>query len=240
VEYAGEREKYTYSRMMPSSGDDEDMFHPLANRVRDSENQGHHTIMRPEKELAVRVEDVQQLEQGQIALISGGKGGFAQVHPLAIPDQLIQAAASFLRSAPKFAPLPPPAVPPGQPKQGHKKKIAASPQQPKKQQGQQAPGPGTKQKPAAAPVSPAAGQPSNNSGKRAFPQTASGQGTPQQQPGKTQGPAQKPNPAAAATPAPSPAPSPSPQKPTTGGPGQGGQQKKTGGQDDDDVIDFYS
>ena len=228
VEYAGEREKYTYSRMMPGSGDDEDLFHPLANRVRDGEDQGHRTIMRPEKELAVPVEEVQQLEQGQIALISGGKGGFAQVHPLAIPDQLLRAAATFLRAATKFTPLSPPSLPPGQSKQGHKKK-AASPQQ--RKPGQQASGPGTKQK-------PAAGQPSNNSGKRAFPQNASVQGTPQQQPARTQGPMPTPKPGA--TPAPSPAPSSSRPGTTTGGPGQGGQQKKTGDQDDDDVIDFYS
>src|SRR5579884_2801906 len=240
VEYAGEREKYTYSRMMPSSGDDEDMFHPLANRVRDDQDQGHRTIMRPEKELAVPIEDVQQLEQGQIALISGGKGGFAQVHPLAIPDQLIHAAASFLRSAPKFAPLPPPTVPPAPPKQGHKKKIAAAPQQKKQGQPnqQQAPGPGakgpgTKQQTTAAPAAPAPGQQSNNSGKRPFPQNASGRGMPQQQPAPAQGPTPKPS----ATPVQAAAP-PSSQGPT-GGPNQGGQQPKTGDQDDD-VIDFYS
>jgi hypothetical protein len=241
VEYAGEREKYTYSRMMGGSGDDEDMFHPLANRVRDGEDQGHRTIMRPEKELAVPIEEVQQLEPGQIALISGGKGGFAQVHPLAIPDQLIRAAASFIRAAPKFTPLPPPTVPPAKPVQGHKKKIAAAPQQKKPGQPNQqrasgpgAKGPGTKQKTAAAPVSSAPSQQPANSGKRPFPQNTSGQGMPQQQPATAQGATPTPKPAA------TPAPSPSPQKPPTGGLGQGGQHKKTGGQDDDDVIDFYS
>jgi hypothetical protein len=161
VEYAGERDKYAYSRMTGGGVDDEDLLHPLANRVQSDPAQGHQTIMRPEKELAVRVEDVQQLALGQVAVISGGKGGFAQVHPLAIPDVLVRAAASFIASTPKFTPLPPPTRVPGA--GGHKKKIAASPPKPKGgQQGK--------------PKGPAIPQPPAHSGKPAFPQNSNVQG----------------------------------------------------------------
>jgi hypothetical protein len=223
LKYAGEREKFTYSRMIGTGTDDEDMFHPLANRVRDDQGQGHHTVMRPEKELAVPVEDVQQLGVGEIAVISGGKGGFAQVYPLVIPDQLVRTAANFLRSAPKFTPLPPPVYVPPPPK-AQKKKIAASPPKPKGQpgQGNQAQVP-TKPRAVAAPVTNQAGQQTNNSGKRAFAQNAGGQGMPQPP---------TPKPAAPQSALPSSRPG------TTGESGQGGQ-KKTGGEDDD-VIDFYS
>ncbi len=129
VAYAGEREQYAYARVVAGSENDEDVFHPLANHVREERAQGMQTMMRPETVLTVPVEDVQQLERGQIALISGGRGGFVQVYPLAIPEPLIQAATSLLQAAPPFTPLtPPPASPTSaKPKQGRKKKIAASP-----------------------------------------------------------------------------------------------------------------
>lgn len=187
LEYAGERERFTFSRVLGGSGDDEELFHPLANRVHEEGNQAH-TIMRPQKELTVPVEDVQQLELGQIAYICGGKGGFAQVHPLAIPDRLVQTAASYIANAPAFSPLPPPVRIPPPPKQPKKKKIAASPggTPAKKQQAQNA----------ARPVqaTPAPTQQQGGPGKRQPPQAVAAQQIPSPAAGSAgQAGANKPN-----------------------------------------------
>src|SRR5579883_2215547 len=178
LEYAGERERYTYTRMVgdAETESDEEMFHPLANQV------AHRMVpmMRPQKELAVLVEDVQQLELGQVAVISGGKGGFAQVYPLAIPHHLTETAARFIATAPKFKPLPPPTLPPPAPKP-LKKKIAASNNTNKNSNTNNKP----KQKAAAAPGQNPTPPPTTVSRKQSLPQNAGKQPaaqSPQQQP----------------------------------------------------------
>ena len=68
LDYAGERERFTYSRLIGAAESDEEVLHPLANQSYDRSSE-HHTVMHPQKELAVLLEDVLQLELGQIALI---------------------------------------------------------------------------------------------------------------------------------------------------------------------------
>jgi hypothetical protein len=109
IRYAGEREKYAFSRIIGGFGDEEEVLRPTANRAADLTSQ-QHTVMRPEKEYAIRVEDVQQLPPGKIALICGGRGAFSRVHALAIPQQIMQSAQRFIENAPRFQPLPPPTM----------------------------------------------------------------------------------------------------------------------------------
>lgn len=130
VEYAGERERFAFSRMVGGAGDEEELLHPTANRPGDEGDQ--QTIMRPQKELAVPVEEVQRLEVGQIALISGGRGGYVQVHELALPPVVVQAASRYIASHPKFQSLPPPQLPPavqqpGQQQPGKQRRRKAVP-----------------------------------------------------------------------------------------------------------------
>ena len=122
IRYAGEREKYAFSRIVGGFGDEEEILRPMANRAADLSGQ-QHTVMRPEKEYAVPIEDVQQLPLGKIALICGGHGAFSQVHALAIPQPIMQAAMHFIENAPRFQPLPPPTLPsPPSQQQGQNRK----------------------------------------------------------------------------------------------------------------------
>jgi hypothetical protein len=98
VRYAGQRERFTFSRGIGmNGGDDEEVFRPLMNRP--AGELGIHTVARPSREYTVPVEDVQQLAVGQIVLIWGGKSAYAQVHPLHIPQQLVQAATRLMKQA---------------------------------------------------------------------------------------------------------------------------------------------
>ncbi len=159
LDYAGERERFTYSRLIGAGESDEEVLHPLANQSHDRASGHHHTVMHPQKELAVLVEDVQQLELGQIALISGGKGGFAHVHALAIPEQLVRDAVRFIATAPRFTPLAPPTrLPSAQPsrkKRKQRRKGAAG-------QTTATPAQGTTKQKSAAPSAPAQATVSGN------------------------------------------------------------------------------
>lgn len=126
IRYAGEREVYKFSRSLGNAdGEEEDLLHPLANQP--DKMQG---FMRPDKEYAVRVEDVQQLAAGRVAIIAGGQGGYVQVQPFEIPQALVQAASRFIRLAPRFTPAAPPQLPPmqqqGQGTQGQPKPNAGA------------------------------------------------------------------------------------------------------------------
>jgi hypothetical protein len=113
IKYAGEREVYKFSRRVGGEGEEEtDLLHPLANQP--DQIQG---LMRPEKEYAIKGEEVQQLARGRVAIITGGQGAYVQVEPLAIPPALLQAAAHFIRDTPRFTPAPPPQLPPAPPQQ---------------------------------------------------------------------------------------------------------------------------
>lgn len=239
LDYAGERERVTYMRMMGSAENDEELFHPLANRAQDPEATNR-TMMRSQKELAVPVEDVQQLKLGQIAVISGGKGGFAQVYPLALPQQRIEAAARFIANTSQFKPLPSPTLPPPAPKP-LKKKIAAISNAPM-QGGASAPNkaaPTTNRKPAPVPATTQAVQPISPR-KQPFPQNGGGQGLQQSQgptPPLVWRPTLPPIPIKAQLAPQQSTPSVSPTVPANTA-GQGGQKKS--GDDDDDVIDFFN
>ncbi len=147
IKYAGEREKYAFSRVIGGFGDEEEILLPMANRAADLSSQ-HHTVMRPEKEYAVPIEDVQQLQLGKIALICGGHGAFSQVHALSVPQQITQAAVQFIENAPRFQPLPPPTMPspPQQQVQSRKKQGAGQKGTTKKAQ-QVSPKPGARSAP---------------------------------------------------------------------------------------------
>ena len=106
VKYAGEREHPAFSYLV--GGGNEDLL-PLANGV--EEWQKSSSVVRSQKEYAVPVEDVQQLQIGTVAFICGGQGAFVQVHLLALGVHVLQAAERFLASSPHFQPLPPPTQP---------------------------------------------------------------------------------------------------------------------------------
>ena len=107
IAYAGQRERFTFSRGIGmSGGDDEEVLLPMSNRP--AGEPGIHTVARPNKEYTVPPEDVQQLQVGQIVAISGGKCAYVQVHLPVIPPQLFHAASQLVRSAPNFQSLPTP------------------------------------------------------------------------------------------------------------------------------------
>ena len=145
IKYAGQRERFTFSRGVGmSGGDDEEALRPMANRP--AGEPGLHTVARPNKEYTVPVEDVQQLQVGHAVLISGGKSAYIQVHLLSLPHALVQAATRLLSQAPRFQPAPPPVLvpqPQGQTSQqqaqaqatGSAPQGALSPASPSKSQG---------------------------------------------------------------------------------------------------------
>jgi hypothetical protein len=204
-----------------NAGDDEEVLNPLANRP--AGEPGMHAVLRRQKELTILIEDVQQLSLGQIALISGGKGGFVQVHALTLSQPLVQTAARFIANAPKFTPLPPPTQQP-RPK---KKKIAAPIAGQSKKQAQSVPGMGNNPG-SAAPISSSQGI---GSGKPSFPQSPNSPGgvPPRYL-------TRYPTPPGGFSQAQSAPPS-QVTPPPSGSAGQAGGTSATG---EDDEIDFYS
>lgn len=145
IKYAGQRERFTFSRGVGmSGGDDEEVLRPMSNRP--AGEPGLHTVARPNKEYTVPVEDVQQLQVGHAVFISGGKSAYIQVHLLNLPHALVQAAARLVSQTPRFQPASPPVLAPqpqGQPSQqqaqgqtiGSAPQGALSPTSPSKSQG---------------------------------------------------------------------------------------------------------
>jgi hypothetical protein len=196
IQYAGEREVFKFSRSVGGGGDEaEDLLHPLANRPEQAQG-----IMRPDKEYAVRVEDVQQLPVGKVAVIVSGQGAYVQVQPLEIPQVLLQAASRFIRTAPRFTPAPPPPLPP----QSQQSQSNQSQQQKRKP----APAGGTKKRPQHSQLGPP------KTSQAAPGPAKKGQKSSQQQPTKSA--AAAPQVSQQAQPSPTPAPSqPPPQEDDT-------------------------
>lgn len=107
IRYAGQREQYSISRIVGGQGDDEDIAHPLANKLPDAQTQN---IIRPQKEFTVPPEEAQQLERGYVIVISGGKAAFVHVKAPMFVQNVLLAAVRFMNQAPRFKPLAPPSV----------------------------------------------------------------------------------------------------------------------------------
>jgi hypothetical protein len=106
VRYAGEREVPAFSHLLE---EEEETAFPLAASERTPKQ---HTTVHMRKQYTVPVEDVQQLPQGTIALITGGLGAWCQVYPLVIPDELLRDALVSLSTRDAAAAAPPPVPPP--------------------------------------------------------------------------------------------------------------------------------
>jgi hypothetical protein len=104
VRYAGEREVPAFSQLLE---EEEETAFPLVASERMPKQR---TTVHMRKQYAIPVEDVQQLPQGKIALITGGLGAWCQVYPLAIPDESLRCALGSL-STQDVAAAAPPSVP---------------------------------------------------------------------------------------------------------------------------------
>jgi hypothetical protein len=113
VKYAGQRDVPAFSRTLDERGDDH--LHPFES----APTPERRTTVHMQRQYAVPIEDVQQLALGTIALITGGLHAWVQVYPIALPEDLLRTATTFV-SAPPEEP-PPPIVPP--PAQGAPKKA---------------------------------------------------------------------------------------------------------------------
>jgi hypothetical protein len=87
VRFAGMRDQPAFSRTI-DNGEDEILHPPDTSRKR--------TSVRMQRVYTMPIEDVQQLSQGAIALITGGLGAWCQVHLLALPPELLQEATAFV------------------------------------------------------------------------------------------------------------------------------------------------
>ncbi len=123
VRYAGEREVPAFSHLLE---EEEETAFPLRES---DQTPKQRTTVHMRNQYAIPVEDVQQLPQGKIALITGGLGAWCQVHPLVIPDESLRDALVSLstRDAPAAAP---PSVPASEPQPAaplpRKRKAASS------------------------------------------------------------------------------------------------------------------
>lgn len=106
VRYAGEREVPAFSHLLE---EEEETTFPLATSERMPKQR---TTVHMRKQYAIPVEDVQQLTQGTIALITGGLGAWCQVYPLVIPDESLRDALVSLSTQDAAAAAPPPVSPP--------------------------------------------------------------------------------------------------------------------------------
>jgi hypothetical protein len=105
VEFAGQREVPAFSQIL----DDERDTQPLLDEP--ARTPGRRTTVHMQRQYAVPIEDVQQLALGTIALITGGLHAWVQVYPIALPEDLLQMATTFV-SAPAEEPPAPIAPPP--------------------------------------------------------------------------------------------------------------------------------
>jgi hypothetical protein len=99
VRYAGEREVPAFSHLL-----EEETTFPLTASERTPKQ---HTTVHMRKQYAIPVEDVQQLPQGTIALITGGLGAWCQVYSLEIPDESLRCALASLSIQDVAAAAPP-------------------------------------------------------------------------------------------------------------------------------------
>jgi hypothetical protein len=121
VRYAGEREVPAFSHLLE---EEEETAFPLAASERTPKQ---HTTVHMRKQYTIPVEDVQQLPQGKIALITGGLGAWCQVYPLVIPDESLRCALTSLSTQDATAAAPPPVpTPEPQPAASMPKKRKAS------------------------------------------------------------------------------------------------------------------
>ena len=108
VRYAGEREVPAFSHLLEEG---EETTFPLSEYEQTPKQR---TTVHMRKQYAIPVEDVQQLTQGTIALITGGLGAWCQVYPLVIPDESLRCALVSLSTL-DVAATAPPSVPASEP-----------------------------------------------------------------------------------------------------------------------------
>jgi hypothetical protein len=104
VKFAGQREVPAFSQIL----DDERDGRPVLDEP--ARTPSRRTTVHMQRQYAVPIEDVQQLALGTIAVITGGLHAWVQVYPVALPEDLLRTATTFV-SAPPQEP-PPPIVPP--------------------------------------------------------------------------------------------------------------------------------
>src|SRR5260370_23198081 len=104
VKYAGQREVPAFSRTLDEEGDDH--LHPPES----AHMPRGRTTLHMQRQYAVPIEDVQQLSLGTIALITGGLHAWVQVYPVALPEDLLRMATTFVSAPPEepSAPIVPP------------------------------------------------------------------------------------------------------------------------------------
>jgi len=107
VRSAREREVPAFSHLLE---EEEEAAFPL-NESEPTPKQ--RTTVHMRKQYTIPVEDVQQLLQGTIALITGGLGAWCQVYPLVIPDELLRDA--FVSLSTQDVATAPPSVPASEP-----------------------------------------------------------------------------------------------------------------------------
>jgi hypothetical protein len=122
VKFAGQREVPAFSQIL----DDERDTRPLLDEP--ARTPSRRTTVHMQRQYAVPIEDVQQLALGTIAFITGGLHAWVQVYPIALPEDLLQMATTFVSAPPEepSAPIAPP--PPAQavPKKAPRRTPAAA------------------------------------------------------------------------------------------------------------------
>jgi len=120
VKFAGQREVPAFSQFL--DGAEDDALPPTGSRYASKQR----TAVRMQQVYAVPIEDVQQLAVGSAALITGGRGAWVQVYPVALPADLLRAATAFITAPPAIPPSPI-APPAGQSQPKKAQRQAASP-----------------------------------------------------------------------------------------------------------------
>ena len=103
VKFAGQREVPAFSQIL----DDERDARPVLDEP--ARTPSRRTTVHTQRQYAVPIEDVQQLALGTIALITGGLHAWVQVYPVALPEDLLRMATTFVSAPPQE---PPPAIVP--------------------------------------------------------------------------------------------------------------------------------
>jgi hypothetical protein len=104
VKFAGQREVPAFSRTLDEEGD----VRPALDEP--ARPPSRRTTVQMQRQYAVPIEDVQQLALGTIALITGGLHAWVQVYPVALPEDLLRMATTFVSAPPEepSAPIVPP------------------------------------------------------------------------------------------------------------------------------------
>src|SRR5258708_40265852 len=98
VKYAGQREVPTLSYLLEANEEESDQADLQA--TGEKPDQQRHTSVRMQMQYAMPIEELQQLPQGRVALISGGLGACRQVSPLVTPETLLRSVLPFATTPP--------------------------------------------------------------------------------------------------------------------------------------------